>query len=241
MFLFIIGLEMRPARLWSLRKQIFGLGLLQVGVCAGLLTLMGLAGGFPPAVSFVAGAGFVMTSTAIVMQTLEERGDLNTPPGQKMVSILLLEDLAIVPLLALVAFLAPAVAGGQDGNLASRLMAVAIGIGSITALIVAGRYLLNPLFRFLASYGAREVMTAAALLVVLGSALALQTGGLSMAMGAFLAGVLLSESTFRHQLEADVEPFRGILLGLFFMAAARAAGRCRCPRPVRENPLRATP
>ena len=218
MFLFIIGLEMRPARLWSLRKQIFGLGLLQVGVCAGLLTLMGLAGGFPPAVSFVAGAGFVMTSTAIVMQTLEERGDLNTPPGQKMVSILLLEDLAIVPLLALVAFLAPAVAGGQDGNLASRLMAVAIGIGSITALIVAGRYLLNPLFRFLASYGAREVMTAAALLVVLGSALALQTGGLSMAMGAFLAGVLLSESTFRHQLEADVEPFRGILLGLFFMA-----------------------
>ncbi|KAF0132748.1 MAG: glutathione-regulated potassium-efflux system protein KefB, partial [Xanthobacteraceae bacterium] len=167
MFLFIIGLEMRPARLWSLRKQIFGLGLLQVGVCAGLLTLMGLAGGFPPAVSFVAGAGFVMTSTAIVMQTLEERGELNTPPGQKMVSILLLEDLAIVPLLALVAFLAPAVTGAQDGNLASRLTAVAIGIGSITALIVAGRYLLNPLFRFLASYGAREVMTAAALLVVL--------------------------------------------------------------------------
>jgi glutathione-regulated potassium-efflux system protein KefB len=218
MFLFIIGLEMRPARLWSLRKQIFGLGLLQVGVCAGLLTLMGLAGGFPPAVSFVAGAGFVMTSTAIVMQTLEESGELNTPPGQKMVSILLLEDLAIVPLLALVAFLAPAVTGAQDGNLVSRLTAVAVGIGSITALIVAGRYLLNPLFRFLASYGAREVMTAAALLVVLGSALALQTGGLSMAMGAFLAGVLLSESTFRHQLEADVEPFRGILLGLFFMA-----------------------
>ncbi|MDP3546146.1 MAG: monovalent cation:proton antiporter-2 (CPA2) family protein, partial [Phreatobacter sp.] len=218
MFLFIIGLEMRPARLWSLRKQIFGLGLLQVGVCAGLLTLMGLAGGFPPAVSFVAGVGFVMTSTAIVMQTLEERGELNTPPGQKMVSILLLEDLAIVPLLALVAFLAPAVTGAQDGNLVSRLTAVAIGIGSVTALIVAGRYLLNPLFRFLASYGAREVMTAAALLVVLGSALALQTGGLSMAMGAFLAGVLLSESTFRHQLEADVEPFRAILLGLFFLS-----------------------
>jgi len=218
MFLFIVGLEMRPARLWSLRKQIFGLGLLQVGVCAGLLTLVGMAGGFPPAVSFVAGAGFVLTSTAIVMQTLEERGEINTPPGQKMVSILLLEDLAIVPLLALVAFLAPAVTGVADGNLASRLTAVAIGIGSIAALIVAGRYLLNPLFRFLAAQGAREVMTAAALLVVLGSALALQSGGLSMALGAFLAGVLLSESTFRHQLEADVEPFRGILLGLFFMA-----------------------
>ncbi|MCZ8313345.1 monovalent cation:proton antiporter-2 (CPA2) family protein [Phreatobacter sp.] len=218
MFLFIVGLEMRPARLWSLRKQIFGLGLLQVGVCAGLLTLVGMAGGFPPAVSFVAGAGFVLTSTAIVMQTLEERGEINTPPGQKMVSILLLEDLAIVPLLALVAFLAPAVTGVADGNLASRLTAVAIGMGSIAALIVAGRYLLNPLFRFLAAQGAREVMTAAALLVVLGSALALQSGGLSMALGAFLAGVLLSESTFRHQLEADVEPFRGILLGLFFMA-----------------------
>jgi glutathione-regulated potassium-efflux system protein KefB len=218
MFLFIVGLEMRPARLWSLRKQIFGLGLLQVGVCAGLLTLVGIAGGFPPAVSFVAGAGFVLTSTAIVMQTLEERGEINTPPGQKMVSILLLEDLAIVPLLALVAFLAPAVTGTQDGNLVTRLTAVAIGIGSIAALIVAGRYLLNPLFRFLAAQGAREVMTAAALLVVLGAALALQSGGLSMALGAFLAGVLLSESTFRHQLEADVEPFRGILLGLFFMA-----------------------
>ncbi|MDP2803834.1 MAG: monovalent cation:proton antiporter-2 (CPA2) family protein [Phreatobacter sp.] len=218
MFLFIIGLEMRPSRLWSLRRQIFGLGLLQVGVCTGLLTVMGLAGGFPLAVSFVAAAGFVLTSTAIVMQTLEERGELNTPPGQKMVSILLLEDLAIVPLLALVAFLAPTVIGAQDGNLTSRLIAVAIGVGSVAALIVGGRYLLNPLFRFLAAYGAREVMTAAALLVVLGSALALQLGGLSMAMGAFLAGVLLSESTFRHQLEADVEPFRGILLGLFFMA-----------------------
>ncbi|MCA0318665.1 MAG: monovalent cation:proton antiporter-2 (CPA2) family protein [Proteobacteria bacterium] len=218
MFLFIIGLEMRPSKLWGLRKQIFGLGLLQVGICAALLTLVGVAGGFPATVSFVAGAGFVMTSTAIVMQTLEERGELNTPPGQKMVSILLLEDLAIVPLLALVAFLAPAVTGGAGSDIASRLTAVAVGIGSIAALVAAGRYLLNPMFRFLAAYGAREVMTAAALLVVLGSALALQVGGLSMAMGAFLAGVLLSESTFRHQLEADVEPFRGILLGLFFMA-----------------------
>ncbi len=218
MFLFIIGLEMRPSRLWGLRKQIFGLGLLQVAVCAGLLTLVGVAGGFPVAVSFVAGAGFVMTSTAIVMQTLEERGEMNTPHGQKMVSILLLEDLAIVPLLALVAFLAPAVTGGAGADLASRLTAVALGVGAVGALILAGRYLLNPLFQFLAAYGAREVMTAAALLVVLGSALALQLGGLSMAMGAFLAGVLLSESTFRHQLEADVEPFRGILLGLFFMA-----------------------
>jgi glutathione-regulated potassium-efflux system protein KefB len=215
MFLFIIGLEMRPSRLWGLRKEIFGLGLLQVGFCALLLTGVGVVGGFPLAVSFVAGAGFVLTSTAVVMQILEERGEASSPRGQRMVSILLFEDLAIVPLLALVAFLAPA---GAETTLADRLTSVAIGLASIIGLILAGRYLLNPLFRILAASRAREVMTAAALLVVLGSALAMQLGGLSMAMGAFLAGVLLSESTFRHQLEADIEPFRGILLGLFFMA-----------------------
>jgi glutathione-regulated potassium-efflux system protein KefB len=163
----------------------------------------------------VAGAGFVLTSTAIVMQVLEERGDLGSPKGQRMISVLLLEDLAIVPLLALVAFLAP---GGEAATLSDRAVSIGIGLASIAALVGAGLYLLNPLFRVLADARAREVMTAAALLVVLGSAYALQLGGLSMAMGAFLAGVLLSESTFRHQLEADVEPFRGILLGLFFMA-----------------------
>ena len=152
-----------------------------------------MATGFPVGVSFVAGAGFVLTSTAIVMQMLEERGDLSTPKGQRMVSILLLEDLAIVPLLALVAFLAPGGAEVTGGG--TRCVDVAIGVGSIVGLIVAGRYLLNPLFRILADRAAREVMTAAALLVVLGSALAMQLGGLSMAMGAFLAGVLLSEST----------------------------------------------
>ncbi len=217
MFLFIIGLEMRPTKLWGLRKQIFGLGVIQVGACAGLLTLAGLAGGFPVAQSFVAGAGFVLTSTAIVMQLLEERGEMATDKGQRIVSILLLEDLAIVPLLALVAFLAPG-AGAETVTVLDRLANIGISLAAIAALVVAGLYLLNPLFRLLADAHAREVMTAAALLVVLGSALALQLGGLSMAMGAFLAGVLLSESTFRHQLEADVEPFRGILLGLFFMA-----------------------
>jgi glutathione-regulated potassium-efflux system protein KefB len=174
-----------------------------------------LAGGFPIAQSFVAGAGFVLTSTAIVMQLLEERGEMASPKGQRIVSILLLEDLAIVPLLALVAFLAP---GGAEMTLQQRLTEVGIGLGAIVGLVVAGRYLLNPFFRILADAKAREVMTAAALLVVLGSALVMQLSGLSMAMGAFLAGVLLSESTFRHQLEADIEPFRGILLGLFFLA-----------------------
>lgn len=214
MFLFIIGLEMQPSRLWGLRREIFGLGALQVGVCALLLTSVGWLGGFPVAQAFIAGAGFVLTSTAIVMQILEERGDIAAPKGQRIISILLLEDLAIVPLLALVAFLAP----GEHASLTERLTAIGIGLAAIAALVVAGRYLLNPFFRILADSRAREVMTAAALLVVLGSALLMQLSGLSMAMGAFLAGVMLSESTFRHQLEADIEPFRGILLGLFFLA-----------------------
>jgi glutathione-regulated potassium-efflux system protein KefB len=217
MFLFIIGLEMRPSRLWGLRREIFGLGLAQVLACALLLTGVGMATGFPVAPSFVSGAGFVLTSTAIVMQFLEERRELSTPGGQRVVSILLLEDLSIVPLLALVAFLAP-IASSDENAGGIQWKGIAIGVGSIAGLLVAGRYLLNPLFGVLANARAREVMTAAALLVVLGSAYAMQLGGLSMAMGAFLAGVLLSESTFRHQLEVDVEPFRGILLGLFFLA-----------------------
>ncbi|ODN70855.1 monovalent cation:proton antiporter-2 (CPA2) family protein [Methylobrevis pamukkalensis] len=219
MFLFIIGLEMQPSRLWAMRGEIFGLGLGQVGVCIGLLTCVGLALGYPLAQSFVAGTGFVLTSTAIVMQVLEERRAINLPKGRRIVAILLLEDLAIVPLLALVVFLAPA---GPAVSTADRLIGVAIGLGSIAGLIIAGRYLLDPMFRLLGKARAREVMTAAALFVVLGAALAMQLGGLSMAMGAFLAGVLLSESTFRHQLEADVEPFRGILLGLFFLGVGMA-------------------
>jgi monovalent cation:proton antiporter-2 (CPA2) family protein len=216
LFLFIIGLEMEPRRLWSMRRDIFGLGLAQVVVAMALLSWVGVALGYSLATSLIAGTGFVLTSTAIVMQMLNERGDLQREKGQHIVSILLLEDLAIVPLLALVAFLAPGgaepVAGGE------RALSVAIGLGSIALLILAGRYLLNPMFRLLAAFGGREVMTAGALLVVLGSALLLDAGGLSLAMGAFLAGVLLSESTFRHQLEADIEPFRGLLLGLFFLA-----------------------
>ena len=219
MFLFIIGLEMQPSRLWAMRRDIFGLGLVQVLVCMALLSLVGLGLGYPFAPSLVAGTGFVLTSTAIVMQMLEERGDLSAPKGQRIVSILLLEDLAIVPLLALVAFLAP---GAADVTLADRALGVGMGLGAIAVLILAGRYLINPVFSVLAAAKAREVMTAAALLIVLGAALWMQLGGLSAAMGAFLAGVLLSESTYRHQLEADVEPFRGLLLGLFFLAVGMA-------------------
>lgn len=215
MFLFIIGLEMEPSKLWALRKQIFGLGVIQVTICGLLLTAVGVLLGFAPAVAFVFGMGFVMTSTAIVMQILGERGELASPHGQKMVSILLLEDLAIVPLLAMVALLAPS---GEAQNLTSRLAGVGAAIGAVAGLIFLGRRIMNPLFSMLASTKLREVMTAGALLVVLGAALLFETSGLSMAMGAFLAGVLLSTSTFRNQIETDVEPFRGILLGLFFLA-----------------------
>ncbi len=211
MLMFVIGLEMQPSRLWALRRQILGLGVVQVGACGALLTAVGIAAGFSPLVAFIAAMGFVLSSTAVIVQILDERGDLATPHGQKMVSILLLEDLAIVPLLALVAFWAPAT--GAEAPWTS----IGIGAASLACLVAAGIWLLNPLFRVLAASRAREVMTAAALLVVLGAALLMQLGGLSMAMGAFLAGVLLAESSFRHQLEADIEPFRGILLGLFFL------------------------
>ena len=214
MYLFVIGLEMQPSHLWSLRREIFGLGTLQIITCATALTGVGLLFGFPWQVAFIGAAGFVLTSTAIVMQLLGDRGDIAQPQGQKIVAILLFEDLLIVPLLAIVAFMAP---NHVVESTSARLENIGIGLIAIAGLIAAGYWLLNPLFRLLAAAKAREVMTAAALLVVLGAALLMQVSGLSMAMGAFLAGVLLSESTFRHQIEADVEPFRGILLGLFFL------------------------
>ena len=217
MFLFIIGLEMRPARLWSLRKEIFGLGALQVAVCATLLTGIVLLFGLPWYAALIAGSGFALSSTAIVMQLLEERNENNETDGQRVVSILLFEDLAIVPLLAVVAVLA-GIYGTTIENPQPVWMTIGFAIAAVAAVYVIGKFALNPAFRILAQYGGREVMTAGALLVVLGAAWAMDLGGLSMAMGAFLAGVLLSESTFRHQLEADVEPFRGILLGLFFLS-----------------------
>lgn len=214
MYLFVIGLEMQPSHLWSLRREIFGLGSLQIIICALALTGVGLLFGFTWQVAFIGAAGFVLTSTAIVMQLLGDRGDLTQPRGQKIVAILLFEDLLIVPLLAIVAFMAP---NHVVESTSVRLENIGIGLLAIAGLIAAGYWLLNPLFRLLAAAKAREVMTAAALLVVLGAALLMQVSGLTMAMGAFLAGVLLSESTFRHQIEADIEPFRGILLGLFFL------------------------
>ena len=220
-FLFIIGLEMRPKRLWGMRHEIFGLGAAQVGLAGLALTLLAMAVGVAWPVAFVGGLGFVMSSTAVIMQMLEERGEMPTPEGQKAVSILLFEDLAIVPLLALVALLAASVGTASESTV-PLWQTVGLALGAIVLVLAAGRFGINPFFRFLARNGGREVMTAAALLVVAGAAWVMAEVGLSMAMGAFLAGVLLSDSTFRHQLEADVEPFRAILLGLFFLSVGMA-------------------
>jgi glutathione-regulated potassium-efflux system protein KefB len=217
MFLFLIGLEMRPAKLWRLRKDIFGLGAAHVAACAALLTGVGVLYGLPWYSALIAAFGFSLSSTAVIMKMMDDSGDSATPAGQRAVSILLFEDLSIVPLLALVAVLGT-IYGAAVENARPAWISVTLAIAAVGGVFVLGRYALNPLFGLLARAGAREVMTAAALLVVLGAALFMEWGGLSMAMGAFLAGVLLSESSFRHQLEADVEPFRGILLGLFFMS-----------------------
>ena len=215
MFLFIIGLEMHPERLWAMRKAIFGRGFLQVGLCGALLTFAGIyILTLPKEVAFIAGMGFTLSSTAIVMQVLEERGITNTPKGQRVISTLIFEDLSIVPLLASIAFLTPETKHIEHQT---NWTSIAIALGAVVGLVVAGKWLMNPIFRLISKAHIREMMTAAALLVVLGAALAMEASGLSMAMGAFVAGVMLSESAFRHQLEADIEPFRGLLLGLFFM------------------------
>ncbi|WP_162911166.1 monovalent cation:proton antiporter-2 (CPA2) family protein [Shinella zoogloeoides] len=213
--LFLIGLELKPSRLWAMRRDIFGLGIAQVAITG--LALAGLTFAFGLEEwdgALIIGFGLALSSTAFAMQILDERGDINTHYGQRAFSMLLLQDLAIVPLLALI----PLLAEQKPEAGTSAFEDFSIAIAAIAALLVAGRYLLNPLFQIIARTGAREAMIAAALFVVLAAAMLLQMAGLSMAMGAFLAGVLLADSSYRHELQADVEPFRGILLGLFFMA-----------------------
>ncbi|WP_313443037.1 monovalent cation:proton antiporter-2 (CPA2) family protein [Novosphingobium sp.] len=213
MFLFVIGLELRPHKLWAMRGQIFGLGLAQVALAIAALVLTGaLLFGLPPAVAFVAGAGFVLSSTAVIMSVLQDRGEMSTPGGQQSVAILLFEDLMIVPLLAVVAYLSP-LSHGEAG-----WTDILISLGALVALLGVSRWGLNPFFALLARARTREVLTTGALLVVLGAALLMDVAGLSMAMGAFLAGVMLSSSSYRHQIESDIEPFRGLLMGLFFLA-----------------------
>ncbi|HEX8168691.1 MAG TPA: monovalent cation:proton antiporter-2 (CPA2) family protein [Beijerinckiaceae bacterium] len=218
LLLFLVGLELKVTRLLSMRRDIFGLGAAQLAVTAVLFGAVATVAGLPIRGAVVIGVSLGLSATAIALQMLEERGDLQSGYGQRSFAILLFQDLAIAPILALMPLLATAGAFTGEGATAAMLIDVASVAGAVAAVIVVGRYGLNPFFRLLATSGAREVMTASALLVVLGAALLMDKVGLSMAMGAFLAGVLLAESNFRHQLEADIEPFRGILLGLFFMA-----------------------
>lgn len=212
MFLFIIGLEMNPKTLWSLKKEIFGLGSLQVILSIAVLTVAGkYLFGFDWILSFVGSSGFVMSSTAVIMQLLQEKNITHTKQGKQIVSILLFEDLFIIPLLAILALL------GSKSNENIDYTSILIALVAIVVLIAIGKFVLNPLFRMIAKTHVKELMTGLALLIVLGSALMMEHSGLSAAMGAFLAGVLLSESSFKHQVEHDVEPFKGLLLGLFFM------------------------
>lgn len=227
LFLFVIGLELNLSRLWAMRRDIFGLGAGQLVFTGILATIYPFfVAGRPWQASLVAGLGLALSSTALVMQLLEERGQVQTPPGQKSFAILLFQDLAVVPLLALVAFLSPIKAANPAPIwLTGGKMVVAIAI-----VLLVGRFLLNPFFRILAKTGAREIMTAAALLVVLAAAALMTYAGLSAALGAFLAGIMLAESSYRHELEADIEPFRGLLLGLFFVSVGMSVDLGIIPR-----------
>lgn len=212
LLLFVIGLELRLSRLWRLRYEIFGLGLAQVLVTAGLLFPVLQLAGFGWKAALVIGSALSLSSTAFAVQLLRERGDLTRPYGDRSFSILLFQDLAIVPLLAMIAILAPYARG--DALDPENAM---IAVGALVALVLVVRYGMGPMLTVIARSKSDEVFTAAALLVVIGSALAMHAVGLSMAMGAFVAGVLMADTEYRHQLEADIEPFRGLLLGLFFM------------------------
>lgn len=216
LLLFLIGMELQPSRLLSMGRFIFGLGTAQLLVTGLLITGVGWFFGLTLSGAFISGMALAMSATSIALQILKERGDFNSGYGQRAFSILLFQDIAIVPLLALVPLLAP-VAAGPEAEPLEIAMKAGAAILAVSAIVLAGRYLLNPLFRLLARSGAREAMTAAALLVVLGSAGLMAAVGMSMALGAFLAGLLLSESTFRHELEANIETFRGLLLSFFFM------------------------
>jgi monovalent cation:proton antiporter-2 (CPA2) family protein len=215
LLLFVIGLELQPSRLWVLRKSVFGLGSAQVLASAVALGGAALAFGLDWRTALVVGLALSMSSTAFVLQVLAERGELTARHGRLSFSILLFQDLAVIPLLALIPLL-----GAGEGIPAGMQAWLAAGkaVLVIAAVIVGGRYLLRPVFQAVAASGIQEIFTAAALLTVIGTSLLVSSVGLSMSLGAFLAGVLLADSEFRHELEANIEPFKGLLLGLFFMS-----------------------
>jgi len=215
LMLFLIGLELDPKRLWSMRQAVFRGGALQMGVTGAVLALGGMVAGLPWQAALVAGLALALSSTAIAVQTMRERGVLAAPIGTSAFAVLLFQDIAAIPLIALVPLLAmgPKAAGESGG-----LLGVLKIVGAIGAVVVLGRYLTRPLLRIVAKTGLREVFTGFALLLVIGIALIMSAAGISMALGAFLAGILLAGSEYRHALETDIEPFKGLLMGLFFIA-----------------------
>ena len=214
LLLFVIGLELQPRRLWAMRRAVFGLGGGQVALTAAVLTGLALLVGLPLETAVVAGLALSLSSTAFALQVLAERNELTTRHGRLSFSILLFQDLAVIPILALLPLLAPT--SGDGGGM--LWLDIANAAGMITLVALGGRYLLRYVLRLVARFGTHEVFTATTLLTVVGVALLMQLAGLSTALGAFLAGVLLADSEYRHELEADIEPFKGLLLGLFFMA-----------------------
>jgi len=218
LLLFLIGLELEPRRLWTLRNSVFGLGGVQVAATGLVIGSIAMAAGFSWQAALIIGLGCAMSSTALVMTSLSERGQLLTRYGRESFAILLFQDLAVIPLLALLPLLAAA-----PGHGTSQWLGAVKGIAVIAVFIAASRLLIRPALKFIARNRSREVFTAAALLLVIGTALMMEMIGLSMSLGAFLAGVLLADSEFRHELEADIEPFKGLLLGLFFIAVGMSA------------------
>ncbi|KYF58901.1 potassium transporter KefB [Sorangium cellulosum] len=220
LLLFLIGLELQPSRLWVLRRAVFGLGGAQVAVTGALIALVAVALGHRADTAAIAGLGLSLSSTAFVLQILAEKGQMQAQHGRSAFAILLFQDLAVIPLLALLPLLGPGGGSPAEGSaLASSIKAVAV----LLAVVAGGRYLVRPVFRAIAAAHAHEIFTAAALLVVLGTALLMVQVGLSMSLGAFMAGVLLADSEYRHELEADIAPFKGLLMGLFFIAVGMSA------------------
>ena len=213
LLLFLIGLELEPKRLWAMRKPIFGWGSAQVGVVSGVLLGAGLALGLDWRAALIAALGLSLSSTAIALATLGERNLLRTPAGSASFSILLFQDIAAIPMIAIVPLLGGGGAG-QGGGWFGALKVLAV----IATLIVGGRFLIRPILRIIAKTDMREIFTAFALLLVIAIGLLMQLVGMSMALGTFMAGVLLADSEYRHALESDLEPFKGLLLGLFFIA-----------------------
>ncbi|MDB5050949.1 MAG: kefC [Fibrobacteres bacterium] len=222
MMLFLIGLELQPKVLWKLRVPILGLGTMQVTASAAALALGAMALGVPWKAALAIGLTLAMSSTAIVLQSLQEKRLDKTAGGQSAFSVLLFQDIAVIPILALLPFLAATPGAGKPGDggvaaLSPGLQALAV-LGAVIAVVASGRFLARPVFRFIAGSRLREIFTAFALFLVVGITLLMEKVGMSPALGAFLAGVVLADSEYRHELESDIEPFKGLFLGLFFIS-----------------------